>query len=140
MTRVLALAGVLLALTSCSKTPKPTDVSGMGGGGASIAETMADAPTHSVPGTVEVKPPCNQNGYMKLDVAAGTAFTIEAASSAGCASLGLLDANGSNVGSTVDVCADAPQSLAGTGQEGATFVTVSETGACAGNSVTLNIK
>lgn len=52
----------------------------------------------------------------------------------------VTDANGKRAGVSTEITMDAPKTVASTGQEGATFVTVSETGACAGNTLTLDVK
>ena len=52
----------------------------------------------------------------------------------------MTDANDAAVGDAIEVCAESPKTLPATGQTGATFVTVSETGACGGNTVTLVVK
>lgn len=139
----IALLALLVALSACSKKSEPTTpMGGAGGGGAArmISETMADAPTHNVPATLEVKPPCNANGYMKLNVPAGTAFSIDAKVSAGSAMVDVTDANGKSAGVSTEITAEAPKTVTSTGQEGATFVTVSETGACGGSTLTLSAK
>lgn len=97
---------------------------------------MADAPTHSL-GLLEMKPPCNETGYFKLDVPAGTAFSLDVTVSAGSAMIDVTDANGRSAGVSTEITAEAPKNVASTSQDGGTFVTISETGACAGNTVTI---
>jgi len=144
MNRISLLSLTLvLSLAACSKKAEPTMPTGGTTATAStepFSKTMADAPTHAVGHTLELKPPCNESGYFKLDVPAGTAFSIDVTVSAGSAMIDVTDANGKSAGVSTEVTMDAPKNVASTGQEGATFVTISETGACAGNTVTLATK
>ena len=136
------LLSLLLAISACAKKSEPTTPTGGGApaAGPAISETMADAPTHNVPATLEIKPPCNATGYFKLNMPAGTAFSIDAKVSAGSAMVDVTDANGKSAGVSAEITMDAAKTVASTGQEGATFVTVSETGACVGNTLTLDVK
>jgi len=140
----IALLSLLVAISACSKKAEPTTPTGGGGGGAAagpaISQTMADAPTHNVPATIEVKAPCNESGYLKLNVPTGTAFTIDVTTSAGSAMVDVMDANGKSAGVSTEVTAEAAKNVASAGQDGATLVSVSETGACTGSTVTLAIK
>lgn len=139
----IAVSLVLLAASGClAKGGSAVAPGGAGGAPApapSLSETMADAPTHPL-GVIAVKPPCNQNGYMKLAVAEGAAFSLEVAAAAGSAMVGVLNADGSAVGDSLEVLAGTPATLSAVGQAGATFVTVSETGACAGIDVTVTAR
>ena len=139
----IALLSLLVAISACSKKAEPTTPTGGGGGaaaGPAISQTMADAPTHNVPATIEVKAPCNESGYLKLNVPTGTAFTIDVTTSAGSAMIDVMDANGKSAGVSTEVTAGPAKNVASAGQEGATLVSVSETGACTGSTVTLAIK
>ena len=63
-----------LALAGCPKKGGGVSMpggGGGGGGGAPMANNMAEAPTHAVPGTLDVKPACNQDEYMVLAVTEG---------------------------------------------------------------------
>lgn len=138
----IALLAALLAVSACSKksestTPAPT---GGGRGGASMGRTMAEAPVQTLPVKIEVTAPCNDSGYLKLDVPTGTAFAIDAKVSAGSAMIDVTDANGKSAGVSTEVTMDAPKTITATGQEGGTFVTTTETGACVGSTVTLEMK
>ncbi len=140
----IALLTITLALTlaACSKKAEPTTPTG-GGAVAStepFSKTMADAPTHNVPGTLEMKPPCNEAGYFKLDVPAGTAFSIDVTLSGGSAMIDVTDANGKSAGVSTEITSEAPKTVTSAGQEGATFVTINETGACTGITATVATK
>ena len=104
---------VVVTMAACGKAPTAKMPSL--GERAPISETMADAPMHDVPGTIEVKPPCNGNGYMKVDVAAGAPFSIDVAPATGCASIAVLNASGGVTGEgSIEVCADEPKTLSST--------------------------
>lgn len=143
MNRIALLSITLaLSLAACSKKAEPTTPTG---GGASVAgtpfsKTMADAPTHDIGHALEIMAPCNEAGYFKLNVPAGTAFSLDVKVSAGSAMIDVTDANGKSAGVSTEVTADAPKTVTSAGQEGATFVTVNETGACAGNTVSIASK
>lgn len=141
------LIGVIvmgLALTACpKKTPStPSGGGDTAGGGKPMAGTMAEAPKQAFPSTLEVKPECNQDNYLVLDIAEGKDFTVEAKPSAGCVMLAVMKENGStNDMPNAEVCADAPKPpLAAKGQAGKTFITLRETGACTGITATLDFK
>jgi len=140
----IALLSISLALTlaACSKKAEPTTPTGGTAAAATepFSTNMAEAPTHNVPGTLEIKPPCNQAGYFKLNVPAGTAFSLDVTVSAGSAMIDVTDANGKSAGVSTEITMDAPKNVASTGQEGATFITINETGACTGNTVTIAAK
>lgn len=143
MTKLLGVFALGLALTACPKKTPST----MGGGGDTaagkpMAGTMAEAPKQAFPSTLSVKPECNQDNYLVLDVPEGKDFTVEAKPSAGCVMLAVMKENGStNDMPNAEVCADAPKPpLAAKGQAGKTFITLRETGACQGISATLDFK
>ena len=136
----------LFTLMACPKKSAPTTPTGdvPAGNAATAAGSMADAPTYDVPKTVEIaKPSCNQDSYFKVNVPAGKAFTVDVKASAGCGGVAVLNQNGGSAGdnTSVEACAESgPKSISGTGQEGATFISVKETGACGGNTITIDIK
>ncbi len=136
MTRFAIAA--LLVLSACPAKQASTLPGGpsSGGGGAPISGTLADAPTHALGGTLDVKPACNQDSYLKLDVPAGRAFKVTATVSAGSATVSVLDKNGAQV-TSLEATTDKPALVESQGQADATYVSVSETGACTGITVTL---
>lgn len=135
MTRTV-LAFALLAFTGC---PKPTAPSGPSAPAAPIAGTLAEAPTHAVGAKLELKPTCNQDSYFKLSVPAGQAFKIDAKVSAGSAMIGVLNKNGGSV-TSLEATVEKPALVESQGQEEATYVSVSETGACVGNTISLSVE
>ncbi|MBA3457444.1 MAG: hypothetical protein H0T42_30465 [Deltaproteobacteria bacterium] len=144
MHRIALLATVLLAASACGGSKKSDSTAPTGGGGAAggtaLGKTMDTAPTQTLPVRIDVTAPCNDSGYFKLDVPAGQAFSIDAKVSAGSAMIDVADANGKSAGVSAEVTVDAPKTISATGQEGGTFVTTSETGACVGGTVTLDMK
>jgi len=123
---------LVLFLAACpAKSPRtPTSAA------PPISGTLADAPTHALGATLEVKPACNQDNYLKLAVPAGQAFTVDAKVSAGSAMIGVLTKDGASV-TSLESTVEKPALVEARGQDTATYVTVSETGACVGNTVTL---
>lgn len=138
MTRTL-LAFALLSLTACPAKQASTTPTGPSAPAAPIAGTLAEAPTHALGATLEVKPTCNQDSYFQLTVPAGQAFKIDAKVSAGSAMIGVLNKNGGSV-TSLEATVDKPALVEAQGQEETTYVSVSETGACIGNTVTLAIQ
>lgn len=143
MSKILGVIVLGLALTAC---PKKTP-SGPGGGpdvaapaGKPMAGTMAEAPHQAFPSTLTVKPECNQASYLVLDVPEGKDFTINVRPADGCVAISVMKENGStNDMPNAEVCADATKPpLAAKGQAGKTFISLNETGACKGISVTVD--
>ncbi|HEU0032979.1 MAG TPA: hypothetical protein VFQ53_20245 [Kofleriaceae bacterium] len=118
--------------TAAGGTPTPTD--------RGVADTLAAAPAQAVPGTRKIRPPCNESGYLKLEVTTDAAFSVEVKPDKGCASAGIVDANGKPLGDPVDACFKTPKNVVGTGVAGGTFLAIGESGTCEGNVVTLTIK
>ena len=147
MTKFSVVVFLGLALAGCPKKGGGVSVpggGGGGGGGAPMAGTMAEAPTQAFPGTVDVKPQCNQDNYLVLAVAEGQAFTVELTPSDGCAHISVMKENGStNDMPNAEMCAADPATIKpieGVGQAGKTFISLRETGACKGISVKLAFK
>ena len=143
MTKLLGVIVLGLALTACPKKTPSTP----GGGpdvpaaaGKSMAGTMAEAPHQAFPSTLTVKPECNQASYLILDVAEGKDFTIAVRPADGCVHVSVMKENGStNDMPNAEICADAPKPpMAAKGQAGKTFISMNETGACKGISVTVD--
>ena len=132
------IAFALLSLAACPA--KPTAMSTTPTAPAApIAGTLAEAPTHALGAKLELKPTCNQDSYFKLTVPAGQAFKINASVSAGSAMIGVLNKNGGSV-TSLEATLEKPALVEGQGQEETTYVSVSETGACVGNTVTLSVE
>lgn len=133
----MIIAFALLALAACpAKKPAETTPTAPA---APISGTLAEAPTHAVGAKLALQPTCNQDSYFKLAVPAGQAFKINASVSAGSAMIGVLDKNGGSV-TSLEATIEKPALVDGQGQEEATYVSVSETGACVGNTVTLSVE
>lgn len=135
MTRT-AIVFALFALTACPAKQAATTPSAPA---APIAGTLADAPTHAVGAKLDLKPTCNQDSYFKLTVPAGQAFKINASVSAGSAMIGVLNKNGGSV-TSLEATVEKPAVVDGQGQDETTYISVSETGACVGNTVTLAVE
>lgn len=136
---------VALALLSLAGCPKKGGTTATGGGGGKpVADNMADAPKHAFPGSVEVaKAACNQDEYLVLDVPEGTPFTVDIKVSDGCAMLHVMKDNGStNDMPNVEVCTEkgGTGTLTSVGQAVRTLISVHETGACKGISVSMAFK
>jgi hypothetical protein len=136
MRTFIALA--LLSLAACPAKPAAITTTPTAPA-APIAGTLAEAPTHALGVKLEVKPTCNQDSYFKLTVPAGQAFKINASVSAGSAMIGVLNKNGGSV-TSLEATLEKPALVEGQGQEETTYVSVSETGACVGNTVTLAVE
>ena len=123
---------------------------GQGGGESSQSwsDSVATAPSFKVGQTVEVKaPPCNTNGYFKINVDQGKPFHITAKASEKGSSCGYFEVQKGNgqsadlAAASSDVCAaSGPKTLDAKGQEGGTLVQVTEKYGCAGILVTMEIK
>jgi len=134
---------VALALLSLAGCPKKGDgTTTATGGGKPVSGTMAEAPQQAFPSDVDVKAACNQAEYMTLAVAEGAPFTVDIKVSDGCAMVHVMKENGStNDMPNAEVCAESgPKQLASVGQAGKTFVSLNETGACKGITVSLSFK
>lgn len=134
------LAVALFTLAACPATQvTPTTPSQPTTPAAPIAGTLAEAPSHPVGAKLDVKPTCNQDSYFKLMVPAGQTFAIDASVSAGSAMIGVLNKNGGSV-TSLEATVEKPARVESQGQEETTYVSISETGACTGNTVTLAIQ
>ncbi|MFN0247118.1 MAG: hypothetical protein ACKV2T_09420 [Kofleriaceae bacterium] len=136
-TAVFSLAA-LFALAACPAKPAALSTT-PSAPAAPIAGTLADAPTHPLGAKLDVKPTCNQDSYLRLAVPAKQAFKINASVSAGSAMIGVLNKNGASV-TSLEATLEKAALVEGQGQEEATYVSVSETGACVGNTVTLAVE
>jgi hypothetical protein len=136
---VSSVAFAFLALTACPAKQASTTPSGPSAPAAPISGTLADAPTHALGAKLELQPTCNQDSYFKLSVPAGQAFKIDAKVSAGSAMIAVLNKNGGQV-TSLEATVEKPVLVEGQGQEEATYVAISETGACIGNTVTLAVE
>lgn len=107
---------------------------------APVSHDRAVRPTAGALGAkLELEPTCNQDSYFKLAVPAGQAFKITASVAAGSAMIGVLNKNGGSV-TSLEATVDKAAVLEGQGQEETTYVSVSETGACVGTTVTLAVE
>ncbi|MBA3461749.1 MAG: hypothetical protein H0T46_17425 [Deltaproteobacteria bacterium] len=140
---IVIVAGLTMA--GCPKKSGGTSTPTGGGGDTAakpLANNMADAPKHAVGSTLDLKPACNQDEYMVLDVAEGTPFTIDAKPSEGCMHVTVMKDNGSsNDMPNLEVCADAVKPpMEAVGQATRTLVSFREVGACKGISATVSFK
>lgn len=133
---------LLLALAGCPKAQTSSATTAPAVTTAPFADNMADAPTHSMPNEIVGKPACNAASYLRVD-AKGAPFTVEVKVDAGCVMVASTNEAGAAIGDSLEVCADkpeAPHAISVPAEQGRPFVTVSETGACGGNTVTLLVK
>ncbi|MBL9014299.1 MAG: hypothetical protein JNL83_08985 [Myxococcales bacterium] len=145
MTKYSMVVFLGLALAGCPKKGGGVSMpGGGGGGGAPMAGTMAEAPTQAFPSTLDVKPACNQDQYLVLAVKEGQKFTVELTPSDGCVHVSVMKENGStNDMPNAEMCAADPATIKpieGVGQQGKTFISMHETGACKGISVNVAFK
>lgn len=140
---IVIVAG--LAMAGCPKKGGGTSTPTGGGGDTAakpLANNMADAPKHAIGHSIDIKPACNQDEYMVLEVAEGTKFTIDAKPSAGCMHVTVMKDNGSsNDMPNSEICADAAKPpMEAVGQATRTLVSFREVGACKGISATVSFK
>jgi hypothetical protein len=140
---IVIVAG--LAMAGCPKKGGGASMPTGGGGDTAakpLANNMAEAPKHALGSTLDIKPACNQDEYMVIDVAEGTKFTIDAKPSDGCMHVTVMKDNGSsNDMPNLEVCADAAKPpMEAVGQAKRTLIAFREEGACKGISASVSIK
>lgn len=142
---VALLSGCSLISKKSSDTTAVADDSGGGGGGKGLANNMAEAPLFGKGETLNAAVECHNSGYMKMDIPAGEPFQIDVtidAPAETCLSVHYLKASGGAVdGMMLEICSDAsPKTLDVTGQEGGSFLQISESGVCQGAKVGVAIR
>ena len=146
--RALAAGALLLTLTTgCSMLGKKTSVGGGGGGAASgIGDTMADAPVYHRGDTFKFTAPCRATGYAKFDIPTDEPVKISITGTGpGGAGLGTayLKASGGAVDGQMkgDIeVASGPIVFDVTGQEGGSFLQITETVPCKGVEVSVTVE
>jgi hypothetical protein len=142
------LAGIALSTLAmgCSVMKKsPDGGGGGGGGGAALGDTMADAVLHQRGASFETAAGCHTSGYAKLDVPAGEPVTLQLTVTSprdeACISFHFLNQNGGDGGLMAEACSTkSPFTYDVTAQEGASFLQISEGGACQGATIAVAIK
>jgi hypothetical protein len=119
----------------------PGDVRGAGG----LAGTMAEAAVYRPGDAMTAAAECHTSGYMKFDVPAGEPFQLEIGIDApdeACLSVHYLRSTGGAVdGMMLEICsADAPRTLDVEGQDGGSFLQISESGVCQGATVRVAVR
>jgi len=151
MIRTLSSVALLIAFTGCPKptttttgttTPDPTT----GEAKAAFGDTMADAPLYHVGSTVKGLAGCSTSGYAKFDIPAGQAAkmtaTVEGPPGT-CLSVHYLKANGGAVdGMMKEMCVDkaATETWDIQGQEGGSFIQMSENPPCKNATLTISVQ
>ncbi len=143
-------AVALLAVTGCSNFSKTArdsaaEPSGGGGGGKGLAGNMAEAAVFGKGETLNAAAECHTSGYMKMEIPAGEPFQIDLTIDSPadtCLSVHYLKANGGAVdGMMLEICSpDSPRTIDVTGQEGGSFLQISEAGVCQGAKVGVAIR
>lgn len=146
--RALAAGALLLTLTTgCSMLGKKTSVGGGGGGAASgIGETMADAPVYHRGDSFKFTAPCRSTGYAKFDIPTDEPVKISITGT-GPEGAGLNPAYLKASGGAVDgqmkgdiEVASGPIVFDVTGQEGGSFLQITETVPCKGVEVSVTVE
>lgn len=146
--RALAAGALLLSLTTgCSMLGKKTSVGGGGGGAASgIGDTMADAPVYHRGDTFKFTAPCRATGYAKFDIPTDEPVKISITGT-GPEGAGLNPAYLKASGGAVDgqmkgdiEVASGPIVFDVTGQEGGSFLQITETVPCKGVEVSVTVE
>lgn len=145
------LLGIALSasLTGCGMVKKSpaggSSGGGGGGGGAALGDTMADAVIYQRGATFSTAAGCHTSGYAKLEIPAGETIKLELAvhspKDEACISFWFLNKNGGDGGLSAEACSTkSPFTYDVTAQEEASFLQISEAGACQGASVDVSIK
>lgn len=146
--RALAAGALLLSLTTgCSMLGKKTSVGGGGGGAASgIGDTMADAPVYHRGDSFKFTAPCRSTGYAKFDIPTDEPVKISITGT-GPEGAGLNPAYLKASGGAVDgqmkgdiEVASGPIVFDVTGQEGGSFLQITETVPCKGVEVSVTVE
>ncbi|MBK9035604.1 MAG: hypothetical protein IPL61_30825 [Myxococcales bacterium] len=146
--RSLSFASLLMiAATGCSLVGKKSPAGGGGGGGsAAIADNMHDAPVHHRGETFTFTAPCRSTGYAKFDIADGEpvkiSITGEGPEGAGLGTSYLRSTGGAVDGQMkgdIEV-ANGPIVFDVTGQEGGSFLQITETVPCKGVNVSVSVE
>lgn len=143
------LVGLALSLVAaCSMAKKATSTGGGGEAAAAagpLGDTMADAVVYQRGASFEADAACHTSGYAKLDIPAGEPIKIELTVTSpkdeACVSFQFLNQNGGDGGLMAEACSTkSPFTYDLTAQEGASFLQISEGGACQGAHITVAIK
>ncbi len=147
--RSLALGALLMsAATGCSLLGKKSPAAAGGGGGetAAIADNMHDAPVHHRGETFTFTAPCRATGYAKFDIPDGEpvkiSITGEGPEGAGLGTSYLRSTGGAVDGQMkgdLEV-AKGPIVFDVTGQEGGSFLQITETVPCKGVNVSVTVE
>ncbi len=146
--RALAAGALLISLTTgCSMLGKKTSGVGGGGGAASgIGDTMADAPVYHRGDTFKFTAPCRATGYAKFDIPTDEPVKISITGT-GPEGAGLGTAYLKASGGAVDgqmkgdiEVASGPIVFDVTGQEGGSFLQITETVPCKGVEVSVTVE
>jgi hypothetical protein len=143
----IALSASLAGCGMVKKSPAggSSGGGGGGGGGAALGDTMADAVVYQRGATFSTAAGCHTSGYAKLEIPAGEPVTLELAvhspKEEACISFWFLNQNGGDGGLSAEACSTkSPFTYDVTAQEGASFLQISEGGACQGATIDVSIK
>jgi len=147
--RALAAGALLISLTTgCSMLGKKATAGGGGGGEAAsgIGDTMADAPLYHRGDTFTFTAPCRATGYAKFDIPTDEPVKI-IITGTGPEGAGLGTAYLKASGGAVDgqmkgdlEVASGPIVFDVTGQEGGSFLQITETVPCKGVEVSVSVE
>jgi hypothetical protein len=146
--RALAAGALLISLTTgCSMLGKKASVGGGGGGAASgIGDTMADAPVYHRGDSFKFTAPCRASGYAKFDIPTDEPVKITLTGT-GPEGAGINPAYLKASGGAVDGQMKGDIEVAGgpivfdvTGQEGGSFLQITETVPCKGVEVSVTVE
>ena len=146
--RTLAAGALLFSLTTgCSMLGKKASTGGGGGGAASgIGDTMADAPVYHRGDTFKFTAPCRATGYAKFDIPTDEPVKITLTGT-GPEGAGINPAYLKASGGAVDgqmkgdiEVASGPIVFDVTGQEGGSFLQITETVPCKGVEVSVTVE
>lgn len=148
LSSVLLGLALSLAVAGCSMVKKSPSASGGGGGAAAkgpLGDTMADAVVHERGTSFEADALCHTSGYAKLMIPAGEPIklelTVTSPKDEACVSFSFLKENGGDGGLMAEACSTkSPFTYDVTAAEGASFLQISEGGACQGAHITVAIK
>jgi hypothetical protein len=142
----IALSASLAGCGMVKKSPAGgSSGGGGGGGGAALGDTMADAVVYQRGASFSTAAGCHTSGYAKLEIPAGEPIKLELAvhspKDEACISFDFLKATGGDGGLMAEACSTkSPFTYDVTAQEGASFLQISEGGACQGATIDVSIK
>ena len=143
-------AVALLATSGCSLMSKKggdttATADDSGGSAKGLAGNMAEAAVFGKGESLQAAAECHTSGYLKMEIPAGEPFQIDVtidSPAETCLSVHYLNANGGAVdGMMLEICSpDSPKTIDVTGQEGGSFLQISEAGVCQSAKVGIAIR